>query len=195
MGQTTSPLATSDPSLAPELPPASPGRGYVHVYTGEGKGKTTAAFGLALRAAGHGKRVYVGQFLKGGPCGEAAALAGNPLVVVERFGDPGCIGRDQVTPLHHAHAGEGLARAREALMSPDNDVVVLDELDVAVWLGLLTERQCVALIEDRAPHVELVITGRSAPAAVIERADLVTEMREIKHYFRRGVQARAGIEF
>jgi len=196
MGQTTgSPFASGDRSVAPERPTAVAGRGFVHVYTGEGKGKTTAAFGLALRATGHGKRVYVGQFLKGNPCGEAAALAGNPLVVIEQFGDPGRIGRHQVTPLHHAHAAEGLARARAALSSPDVDMVVLDELDVAVWFGLLTERQCMALIEDRAPHIELVITGRSAPRAVIERADLVTEMREVKHYYRRGVQARAGIEF
>jgi len=172
-----------------------PARGFVHVYTGEGKGKTTAAFGLALRASGHGKRVYVGQFMKGSPYGEAAALAGNPLIVVEQFGDPRCIGRDEVSALHRAHAAEGFARALAALGSPDIDVVVLDELDVAVLFGLLTERQCVELIEARRPGVELVITGRGAPRAVVERADLVTEMREVKHYYRRGVLARAGIEF
>jgi cob(I)alamin adenosyltransferase len=171
------------------------GRGYVQVYTGEGKGKTTAAFGLALRAAGHGKHVYVGQFMKGGTCGEIAALRDNPLIVVEQFGGPGCIRRDQVTPLHRGHAGDGLARSTAALTSGANALVVLDELDVALWFGLLTVAECVALIEARPPAVELVITGRYAPRAVLDRADLVTEMREVKHYYRQGVQARAGIEF
>jgi cob(I)alamin adenosyltransferase len=171
------------------------GRGYVHVYTGEGKGKTTAAFGLALRAAGHGKHVYVGQFMKGRPCGEIAALRDNPLIVVEQYGDPGCIRRDDATTLHRTHAGEGLARATAALTSNANDLVVLDEIDVAILFGLLSEQECVALIEARPPQVELVITGRSASRAVIERADLVTEMREVKHYYRQGVQARAGIEY
>ncbi len=198
MRQTTGTQARHDgaPRLTADPAPVESGaQGFVHVYTGEGKGKTTAAFGLALRASGHGKRVYVGQFMKGSPYGETAALAGNPLIVVEQFGDPRCIRRDEVTTLHRAHAAEGFARALAALQSQDNDVVVLDELDVAVWFGLLSERQCVELIEARPPGVELVITGRSAPRAVVERADLVTEMREVKHYYRRGVQARAGIEF
>jgi cob(I)alamin adenosyltransferase len=175
--------------------PAAVGRGYLHVYTGEGKGKTTAAFGLALRAAGHGKRVWIGQFMKARPSGEIAALRDNPLIVVEQYGDPGCIRRDEVTARHRTHAGEGLARAAAALTSNDNDLVVLDEIDVAVLFGLLSEQDCVELIEARPPQVELVITGRSASPAVIERADLVTEMREVKHYYRQGVQARAGIEF
>jgi cob(I)alamin adenosyltransferase len=175
--------------------PAATGRGYVHVYTGEGKGKTTAAFGLALRVAGHGRHVYVGQFMKGSPYGEIAALRDNPFVVVEQFGDPGCIRRDQVTERHRGHADDGLARSTAALTSGANALVVLDELDVALWFGLLTEAECVALIEARPPAVELVITGRCAPRAVLDRADLVTEMREVKHYYRQGVQARAGIEF
>jgi len=175
--------------------PAPSTRGYVHVYTGEGKGKTTAAFGLALRAAGHGKRVYIGQFMKGRPYGEISALADHPLIVVEQFGDPERIARDAVEPRHRRNADQGLARALDALASKDNDVVVLDELDVAVWFGLLHERDCIALIDARPPHVELVITGRLAPRWLIDRADLVTEMREVKHYYRQGVQARAGIEF
>ena len=174
---------------------AATGRGYVHVYTGEGKGKTTAAFGLALRAAGHGKRVWIGQFMKARPSGEIAALRDNPLITVEQYGDPGCIRRDEVTTRHRTHAGEGLARAAAALTSNDNDLVVLDEIDVAVLFGLLSEQDCVDLIEARPPQVELVITGRSASPAVIEHADLVTEMREVKHYYRHGVQARAGIEY
>jgi cob(I)alamin adenosyltransferase len=170
-------------------------RGYVHVYTGEGKGKTTAAFGLALRAAGHDKRVYIGQFMKGQPCGEVAALDHHPQIKVEQFGSPGCIRRDEVTPGHLTEASRGLTRATAALVSGDYDLVVLDELDVAVLFGLLSDDDCVKLIESRPPRVELVITGRSAPRAVLDRADLVTEMREIRHYYRRGVVARAGIEF
>ncbi len=174
---------------------AAAGRGYVHVYTGEGKGKTTAAFGLALRAARHGKRVYVGQFMKGRPCGEIAALRGHPLIVVEQYGDPGSIRRAKAAAPHGAPADEGLVRAAAALTSSGNELVVLDEIDVAIQFGLLSEQDCVRLIEARPPHVELVLTGRSASPAVIERADLVTEMREVKHYYRHGVQARAGIEF
>jgi cob(I)alamin adenosyltransferase len=170
-------------------------RGYVHVYTGEGKGKTTAAFGLALRAAGHGKRVYIGQFMKGQPYGEVAALDHHPQIKVEQFGSPGCIRRDEVTSGHLTDAGRGLALATAALTSGDYDLVVLDELDVAALFGLLSDDDCATLIESRPPRVELVITGRSAPRAVLDRADLVTEMREIRHYYRRGVVARAGIEF
>jgi len=171
------------------------GRGYVHVCTGEGKGKTTAAFGLALRAAGHGKRVYVGQFMKGRPSGEIAALRGHPLIVAEQLGDGAWQGRGRPATAAAARAADGLVRVTAALTSAKNDLVVLDELDVAVWSGLLSERQCLDLIAARPPQVELVITGRYAPAAVIERADLVTEMREVRHYYRRGVPARPGIEF
>ncbi len=169
------------------------GRGYVHVYTGNGKGKTTAAFGLALRAAGHGKRVYIGQFLKAEPSGEAAALAGHPLVTVEQLGARGAAADEAESP--RGRAERALARAGAALGGRGHDVVVLDELDVAVWCGLLTERQCLDLIDARPAGVELVITGRNASAAVLARADLVTEMREVKHYFRHGVRARAGIEY
>ena len=170
-------------------------RGYVQVYTGEGKGKTTAAFGLALRAAGHDRRVYIGQFMKGQPYGEVAALSLHPQIKVEQFGSPGCIRRDEMTPGHLTDASRGLVRASAALVSGDYDLVVLDELDVAVLFGLLSDDDCAKLIESRPPRVELVITGRSAPQAILERADLVTEMREVKHYYRRGVTARAGIEF
>lgn len=174
---------------------AADGRGYVHVYTGDGKGKTTAALGLAVRAAGHGRRVWIGQFMKGRPTGEVAALHDNPLIVVEQLGDPHFIGRDGIGTAHRLRAGEALVSAFAALTSQENDLVVFDELDVAVSFGLLSEQDCVDLIEARPPQVELVITGRWAPRAVIARADLVTEMREVKHYYRSGVQARAGIEY
>jgi cob(I)alamin adenosyltransferase len=169
--------------------------GFVHVYTGAGKGKTTAAFGLALRAAGHGKRVWVGQFMKGRPSGEVTALRDNPLIHVEQFDSFCLVDGSTRAPASRERANAGRARSAAALASGDYDVVVLDEIDVAVWFGLLTEQECVDLLDARPASVELVMTGRWAPQAVVERADLVTEMREVKHYYQRGVQARAGIEY
>jgi cob(I)alamin adenosyltransferase len=168
--------------------------GYVQVYTGDGKGKTTAALGLALRAAGHGLNVYIGQFMKGQPYGELDALAGHPSITVEQYGDPRCIRRDEVTPRHQASAEQGLQRAETAMLSGDYDIVVLDEVCVSIWFGLLETEEVLALIARKPERVELVLTGRQAPPEILERADLVTEMREIRHYYRRGVLARDGIE-
>jgi len=189
-------VSTVDPGPErTEAQPADAAPGYVHVYTGDGKGKTTAAFGLALRAAGHGKRVFVGQFMKGQPYGEIAALAENPLVDVEQFGTAGCIRMDEVSDGHVGRARDGLERARHALREGGYDVVVLDEIDIAIWFGLLTVSDALRMIDERPPQTELVLTGRRAPREIVERADLVTEMREVKHYYRQGVLARAGIEF
>jgi cob(I)alamin adenosyltransferase len=170
-------------------------RGYVHVYTGDGKGKTTAALGLALRAAGRGRRVFIGQFMKGQAYGELVALAGHPLIRVEQFGSAGCIRRHEVKEAHVREARDGLARSLAVLASGEYDVVILDELSVAVWFGLLTEKDCRALIEARPGPIELVITGRRATQTLLSAADLVTEMREVKHYYQQGVPAREGIEY
>jgi len=169
-------------------------KGYVQVYTGDGKGKTTAALGLAVRAAGHGLRTYVGQFMKGQHYGELDALRGFPAVTVEQYGDVRCIHREEVTPEHAAQARRGLERAREAMLSQRYDIVVLDEVNVTIWFGLLTVEEALAFLDERPDHVEVVLTGRRAPQALIERADLVTEMREVKHYYQQGVAARQGIE-
>ena len=168
--------------------------GRVQVYTGDGKGKTTAAIGLAVRAAGHGLRVYVGQFMKGQAYGEIEALRDLPLVEIEQYGDPRCIRREEVTPEHVARAREGLARARAKMLGGEVDVLVLDEINVSLWFGLLELADVLALLDERPPGVELVLTGRRAPAELVERADLVTEMREVKHYYARGITARKGIE-
>jgi cob(I)alamin adenosyltransferase len=168
--------------------------GYVQVYTGDGKGKTTAALGLALRAAGHGMRTYVGQFMKGQHYGELDALRDHPLVTIDQYGDVRCIHREEVTSAHIAQARRGLERAREAMHSGQYDIVVLDEVNVTIWFGLLTVEQVLAFLDQRPDHVEVVLTGRRAPRELIERADLVTEMREVKHYYQQGVQARNGIE-
>lgn len=169
-------------------------RGYVQVYTGDGKGKTTAALGLALRASGSGLRTYIGQFMKGQACGETRALAQHPHITLEQYGDVLCIRREEVTAEHLAQAQRGLAAARVAMLSGDYDLVVLDEVNVAIWFGVLPLEDVLALLEERPPQVELILTGRRAPQALIERADLVTEMRDVKHYYVQGVEARVGIE-
>lgn len=169
-------------------------RGYVQVYTGDGKGKTTAALGLALRASGHGMRTYIGQFMKGQHYGELNALQDHPCITIEQYGDVRCIRREEVTPEHIAQARRGLERVQEAMLSGRYDIVVLDEVNVAIWFGLLTVKEVLALLDQKPENVELVLTGRCAPPELIERADLVTEMQEVKHYFQQGVLAREGIE-
>lgn len=171
-------------------------KGLVHVYTGDGKGKTTAALGLALRAAGHGMRTYIAQFLKGQDYGELHALERlSPWVVIEQFGRPGFVHVKGVTPEDRAMAVRGLTCAREAMGSGAYDLVILDEINVALYFGLIELEEVLALLEDRPEHVELVLTGRGAPEELLERADYVTEMREVRHPYQRGILARKGIEF
>jgi cob(I)alamin adenosyltransferase len=168
--------------------------GQVQVYTGDGKGKTTAALGLAVRAAGHGLRTYIGQFMKGQSYGELEALRGHPLITIEQYGGTGCIRREDVTVEEVARARHGLERALEAMLSGRYAVVVLDEVNVAVWFGLLSTEQVLAFMDRRPDQVELVLTGRRAVPEVIQKATLVTEMTEVKHYYHDGVSARDGIE-
>ncbi|MBN1178015.1 MAG: cob(I)yrinic acid a,c-diamide adenosyltransferase [Anaerolineae bacterium] len=170
--------------------------GLVQVYTGDGKGKTTAALGLALRAAGHGMRTYVGQFLKGRDYGELESVQHlAPLITIEQYGLNDWVHVDNVTPEQRQAAQAGLAKGRQALLGGEYDIVVLDEANVALYFGVLTEAEVLALIDEKPSHVELILTGRRAPQSIIERADLVTEMREVQHPYRRGVPARRGIEF
>jgi cob(I)alamin adenosyltransferase len=169
-------------------------RGYVQVYTGDGKGKTTAALGLALRASGRGLHTYIGQFMKGQRYGELEALHDHPYITLEQYGEVHHIYRDTVTEEDIAGARQGLERAREAMLSGKYDIVVLDEVNVSIWFGLLETEDVLALLDQKPEHVEVVLTGRRAPQALIDRADLVTEMREVKHYYQQGVKARVGIE-
>lgn len=170
-------------------------RGCVQVYTGDGKGKTTAAVGLAVRAAGARLRVYFGQFMKNNETGELDAfrILGD-AVVAEQYGTGDEL--RAADPREDARAARaGLERARAALVSGDYDVVVLDEANVADSLGYLGTGSLVELVHARPEGVELVLTGRGASDQVMAAADLVTEMREVKHYFRNGIPARRGIEF
>ena len=169
-------------------------QGYVQVYTGDGKGKTTAALGLALRAAGAGLKVFIGQFIKSAPYSEIKALERfSDLISINQFGR-GCFIRGKPCQADIDMARQALEAIGSALRSGEYDVVIADEANVAFGCKLISEQDLVALIDLRPPHVELVLTGRNSPAAVIERADLVTEMKAVKHYYDKGILAREGIE-
>lgn len=171
-------------------------RGLVQVYTGNGKGKTTASVGLALRAIGRGFNVCMVQFMKGGePYGEhAAAEVLSPNFTIHRTGRDGWVFKDRLDPLDISEARRGLELAWLAIRSGDYDLVILDEINGAAWFGLVTVDEILDLVRDKPHGVELILTGRSAHESVVEAADLVTEMREVKHYFAAGVGARVGIE-
>ncbi|MCL2817638.1 MAG: cob(I)yrinic acid a,c-diamide adenosyltransferase [Clostridiales bacterium] len=170
--------------------------GCLQVYTGDGKGKSTAAFGLALRAAGQGLKTVIIQFMKNGShYGEIGALARlSPEIAVFSYGGEKCIRLGEETPEDAALARAALRKAGEAMLS-GIDILILDELSVAVHFGLLKEAEVLELLAARPPHLEIVVTGRKAPQSVIGLADLVTEMKEVKHPHQKGVGARCGIEF
>ncbi len=169
-------------------------KGYVHVYTGNGKGKTTAALGLALRAAGAGLNVFIAQFLKSGDFNELAALKKiSNNVTVKQYGS-GRFVRGKPSEEDISMARLGLKEVAEAIRSGQYQLVILDEANVAVSYDLLKIEDILKLIDTKPDGVELVITGRGADQRIIEKADLITEMREIKHYYQKGVKARTGIE-
>lgn len=169
-------------------------KGYVQVYTGDGKGKTTAALGLSLRAAGAGLRVYICQFMKSGDFSEIKALKNfSDLITIEQFGT-GRFVKGKPSSEEIEAGRRGLARLKEAVDSGGFDVVVAEEANVAVACGLFPVAMLCDIIDHKPEQVELVITGRDAPPEIIARADLVTEMKAVKHYFDKGVAARVGIE-
>lgn len=191
-------------------------KGFVHVYTGDGKGKTTAAIGLAVRAVGAGKRVLFLQFMKSRPYGEHKVLQSlAPALTLELLGKPffiaqeGCLTREEIEALgdevvvfppgqppdaYKAAMKQGVERARTAVGSGRYDLVVLDEIVVAAFFGLVDASDIDAILADRLDFVELVFTGRGASEALIARADLVTDMRQVKHYYGEGVPARPGFD-
>lgn len=188
--------------------------GLVQVYTGDGKGKTTASLGQGLRATGHHFRVFMIQFLKSGLSGEVAYANSNLINFrIEAYGAK-CVNdkkhRKEFTagrfkgfckrcfeanPLDKEMARKGYQRAYEAATSGSWDIVVLDEINVAVHLGLIDVKDVLKLIKNKYPTTELVLTGRNAPKEIIEAADLVSEVKKVKHYFDKGVPARMGTEF
>ncbi len=169
-------------------------KGYVQVYTGNGKGKTTAAFGLALRAAGAGLKVYIAQFVKGMTYSELEALARfSDLITIEQYGRD-CFIRKDLTEQDIQLARQGLAQVHEIVSCGQWDVLILDEATIATQFGLFTVDELLDLIDAKPESMEIVITGRHADTRIMARADLVTEMREVKHYYAAGVWARPGIE-
>ena len=171
--------------------------GLIQVYTGDGKGKSTAAFGLALRGSGCGLKVAIIQFMKkGGWYGETAAFARLPEIELYSFGCDGFLKKGETPPAEHLEQAQAaLNKARELLKDGLTDLLILDELNNALFFGLITEADVKELLAHKPPCTELVITGRNAPDYLLQAADLVTEMREIKHPYKQGVQARRGIEY
>lgn len=190
-------------------------KGYVQVYTGNGKGKTTAALGITMRASGAGKKIAFVQFMKALGYSEQKILPtlpgitwktlGKPFFIAKKgsiseedlaqYGDNCVVFEEDNPPTDYVKMiSDGFAEAKEMVMSGDFDMVVLDEINCAMYFGLLSIDEVLDLIRNKPAHTELILTGRYAPDEIIEAADLVTEMREIKHYYNEGVQARKGIE-
>jgi cob(I)alamin adenosyltransferase len=171
-------------------------KGMIQVYTGTGKGKTTAALGLAMRAFGHGLKIYVIQFMKGniryGEVETARHLS--PNFVIQQMGRETFVDRNNPDEIDIELAQRAFQLAKEVIAGGEYDIVVLDEINVAVDYGLISLDALLDLLDSKPAHVELILTGRDAKREVIERADLVTEMVEVKHYYREGIPSREGID-
>jgi cob(I)alamin adenosyltransferase len=172
------------------------GKGYIQVYTGGGKGKTTAALGLAVRAAGHGLHTVILQFMKGwidyGELEGVKMLA--PLVEIHQAGRDTFVNRKNPDPEDRRLARDGWELAKNLILEKKADIVVLDEINCAIDYGLLPVEEVVEVIKRKPDGMELILTGRGAPLELIGIADLVTEMKEVKHYYAKGVDARVGVE-
>lgn len=169
-------------------------KGYIQIYTGNGKGKTTAAIGLAVRAVGAGKKVFFAQFVKGQIYSEIKAINEFlPSIKVKQYGLD-CFIYNDPTPADIAAAREGFEEVAKIIASGEYDVVILDEANIALHYRLFSVDELLTLLKSKPKQTEIIITGRYAPDELIELADLVTEMKEIKHYYTQGVEARIGIE-
>jgi cob(I)alamin adenosyltransferase len=171
-------------------------KGLVQVYTGNGKGKTSAAFGLALRATGRGLKVYMIQFIKGGfDYGELYTVKNLPNFTLKAFGRGKFVTSKPPQKEDVRLAQEALHLAEQVIQSGSSNIVILDEINVALDLKLISLEDVLKLIKSKPSGLELVLTGRNAPEEIVEAADLVTEMKEVKHPFSRGTEARKGIEY
>jgi cob(I)alamin adenosyltransferase len=170
--------------------------GMLQVYTGDGKGKTTAALGLALRSVGHGHKVYMIQFMKGGwDYGELKAAENLPNLTIVQFGRPEFVDPRNPDSRDVELAERAMAHAREVIDSQEYDVVILDEINVAVAWNLVSLEEVLEMIRDRSRSLEMILTGRYAPERLMEEADLVTEMKEIRHPWTAGKTMRKGIDY
>lgn len=172
-------------------------KGLIQIYTGNAKGKSTASFGLAVRAAGHGFKVVIIQFMKTGTYyGEISGLKRlAPEVELHSYGRNGFVHRRGVLKEDIDLAHQAMEHAEKALLDPETDLLILDEINNALYFELLTVEEVLNLLDKKPEHVELVLTGRNAPPELIERAHLVTEMKEIKHPYQMGIKSRKGIEY
>ena len=177
-------------------PSESATRGLVYIFTGDGKGKTSAALGVAIRALGQGLRVYIAYFMKGDyPYGERHILSALPNVNFASFGSLEFVDPANVKPEEIEQARQALAAAREAMLSGNYDLVILDEVNVAVAWKLVELDEVIKFINDKPQNVELILTGRQADTELVKLADLVTEMLKIKHPYDEGIMARKGIDY
>jgi cob(I)alamin adenosyltransferase len=168
----------------------------IHIYTGNGKGKTTAALGIALRAVGHGLKVIMIQFMKGKiDYGELKSAGQLSNFTIEQYGRPDFVNPDNPDKEDIRLANEAFARVRQVTMSCEYDIVILDEVNVAVNYGLIKSKDVIDLFDRKPSKVTLVLTGRRMPEEFAQYADVITECREIKHYFSKGVQAQKGLEY
>ena len=168
----------------------------IQIYTGKGKGKTTAALGLAMRAAGHGMRVIIIQFMKGRiNYGELQAVKNMPNISIEQYGRPDFVNPENPDPEDIRLAEDGLKRAEETILNEEYDLVILDEINVAVNFGLISVKDVVTLMQKKPKQLELVLTGRYMPEEFAQYADLITECREVKHYFKKGKCSRKGFDY
>jgi cob(I)alamin adenosyltransferase len=170
------------------------GSALIQVYTGSGKGKTTAALGLAIRAAGAGLKVYICQFLKGKYHCELTSLQKLKNIKVEQFGRT-CFMRGSPSKKDIGLAGCGLEAAKKAIKTKKYNIIVLDEINVALKLKLLKLKDVISIIKNAPKKVELILTGRHAHPKILKMADLVSYMQDRKHYYKKGIKARRGIEF
>ena len=170
-------------------------RGIFLVITGNGKGKTTSGFGCALRALGHGFRVAVIQFMKGRIYGELSVLRDRLGVDVYQFGRNAFVDPKNLDPRDVALARAGLDKAWEIVKAGEHDLLILDEINVVADFNLAPAAEVLELVKSRPRWMDIIATGRSAPAAVIEAADTVSEVREVKHHYRLGIESRAGMEY
>jgi len=170
-------------------------KGFVQVYTGNGKGKTTAAFGLALRACGAGLNVFIGQFIKGKSYNELLAASKFLMnITIKQYGI-GCFIIKAPTKKDKDAAKIGLREMEKIIIEGNYNVVIMDEINIALYYRLVEIDKLLDIIENKPEYVELILTGRYAPQRLIDKADLVTEMKEIKHYYSKGIEARKGIEY
>ena len=170
--------------------------GFIQIYTGNGKGKTTAAIGQAVRAAGFGLKTYIVQFMKEFPYNELNSLKLlSNWITVEQFGGDEFVYKNEPPGKEEIEkARNGLASAKEKMLSKEYDIIILDEVCVAIYFGLLSVDDVLPLIEQKPEDVELILTGRYCPDELMGRADLITEMKEVKHYYQEGIRSRKGIE-